>query len=214
MIEAHVVDAKNLHLYEPEFDQFLRLRHDYFVDRKGWRPPAPDGREWDQFDTAHATYLLGIEDGRVVTSCRMIPTNVPHLVSEVFPDMCEQEGVPRRPDWAEWTRTFVVSEHQGLGRRGRLTQICCAVMEYAVEEGLRAVGGIQELYFLAQHRMLRWKVRPLGLAREVNGEWCIVAFIEVSGEALASARRVLGISHSLLVRRGEPAPFLRTELRA
>ena len=30
-----------------------------------------------------------------------------------------------------------------------------------------------------------------GLAREVNGEWCIVAFIEVSGEALASARRVL-----------------------
>jgi acyl-homoserine lactone synthase len=217
MISVHVVQSCNRHLYEREFDEFLRRRHDYFVKKKRWRPESPDGREIDQFDTDAATYLLGIEDGRVVTSCRLIPTNEPHLVSEVFPDFCEMHGVPRRPDWAEWTRTFVATEQHGLGRRGTLTQLCCAVMEYALSEGLTAVGGIQETYFLPQHKMLGWTVRPMGMAREVNGEFYIVAYIDVTEEALKRARRVLGIDHSLLVRKGEQRPFIpfeRLERRA
>lgn len=208
MIEAHVVQQSNRHLYEREFDEFLRRRHDYFVKRKRWMPESPDGREVDQFDTQAATYILGIEEGRVVTSCRLIPTSEPHLVSEVFPHFCEATGVPRRPDWAEWTRTFVSTAQQGMGRRGTLTQLCCAVMEYALEEGLSAVGGIQETYFLSQHRMLNWRVRPMGLSREVNGEWYIVAYLDVDEEALASARRVLHIDRSLLVRRGMQRRFL------
>ncbi|TIX79394.1 MAG: autoinducer synthase, partial [Mesorhizobium sp.] len=51
MITAHVVNAHNKHLYENEFDEFLRRRHDFFVHQKHWRPPSPDGRELDQFDT-------------------------------------------------------------------------------------------------------------------------------------------------------------------
>ncbi|MER9758099.1 hypothetical protein NKJ46_32835 [Mesorhizobium sp. M0166] len=73
MITVHVVNALNKHLYENEFDEFLRRRHDFFVHQKRWRPPSPDGRELDQFDTDAATYLLGLEDGRVVTSARLIP---------------------------------------------------------------------------------------------------------------------------------------------
>lgn len=208
MIEAHIVQATNRHLYETEFEEFLRRRHDYFVAKKGWRPESPDGREIDQFDTDAATYILGLEDGRVVTSCRLIPTSEPHLVSEVFPHLCERHGVPRRRDWAEWTRTFVATEQRGMGRRGTLTQLCCAVMEYALDEGITAVGGIQETYFLSQHKMLHWNVRPMGLAREFGDEWYIVAYIDVNEAALASARRVLGIDHSLLVRRGTQQPFI------
>lgn len=117
MISAHVVNALNKHLYENEFDEFLRRRHDFFVHQKRWRPPSPDGRELDQFDTDAATYLLGMEEGRVVTSARLIPTSEPHMVSEVFPHMCERTGVPRRPDWAEWTRTFVVPDKRDRASR-------------------------------------------------------------------------------------------------
>lgn len=207
MIQAHVVNAGNKYLYEREFDEFLRRRHDFFVDQKRWRPPSPDGRERDQFDTDAATYLLGMEQGRVVTSARLIPTSEPHLVSEVFPHMCEKSGVPRRPDWAEWTRTFVVPDKRAMGLRGTLTQLCCAVMEFALEEGLSAVGGIQETYFMPHHSALKWRAEPMGMAREQNGEWYIVAYIEVSAAALRSARRILGIDHSLLVRRGPQPPF-------
>lgn len=34
MIQAHVVTSENKHLYAHEFDQFLRWRHDIFVNQK------------------------------------------------------------------------------------------------------------------------------------------------------------------------------------
>ncbi|ESZ51047.1 autoinducer synthase [Mesorhizobium sp. L2C054A000] len=207
MIAAHVVTAQNRHLYENEFDEFLRRRHDFFVHQKHWRPPSPDGRELDQFDTNAATYLLGIEEDRVVTSARLIPTSEPHMVSEVFSHMCELGGVPRRPDWAEWTRTFVVPDKRSGGLRGTLTQLCCAVMEYALDEGLTAVGGVQETYFMPHHGALRWRVTPMGMAKEQNGEFYIVAYIEVNETALRNVRKILRIDRSLLVRRGPQLPF-------
>src|SRR5262245_61279959 len=132
MIEAHIVTPANRQLYEAEFDEFLRRRHDFFVRQKRWRPESPDGREIDQFDTDAATYILGIENCEVVTSARLIPTSERHLVSEFFSHMCEHRGVPRRRDWAEWTRTFVLPRKRSVGLRGTLTQLCCAVMEYAL----------------------------------------------------------------------------------
>ncbi|TIN77494.1 acyl-homoserine-lactone synthase [Mesorhizobium sp.] len=207
MIAAHVVTAQNKYLYENEFDEFLRRRHDFFVHQKRWRPPSLDGRERDQFDTDAATYILGMEEERVVTSARLLPTSEPHMVSEIFPHLCERSGVPRRPDWAEWTRTFVVPDKRSAGLRGTLTELCCAVMEYALDEGLTALGGVQETYFMPHHSALKWRAEPMGMAREVNGEWYIVAYIDVNERALASVRKILGIDHSLLVRRGKQRPF-------
>ncbi len=80
-----------------------------------------------KFDTDAATYILGMQDGQVVTSARLIPTSEPHLVSEVFPDMCEFTCVPRRPDFAEWTRTYVFGDAADRGIRGTITQLSCAV---------------------------------------------------------------------------------------
>jgi acyl-homoserine lactone synthase len=174
--------------------------------RKRWRPRSDDGLELDQYDTSEATYLLGIEDGHVVTGARLLPTSEPHLVSEIFPHLCEATGVIRRPDVGEWTRTYVYGDAADRGLRGTLTQLCCAVMEFALDEGLAAVGGIQETYFMPHHARLRWKARPCGLAREVNGEWYIVAYIDVTEAALHNVRKLLGITHPLLVRRGSADP--------
>ncbi|TIX44667.1 MAG: hypothetical protein E5V36_09050, partial [Mesorhizobium sp.] len=49
---------------------------------------------------------------------------------------------------------------------------------------------------------------PMGMAREENGEWYIVAYIEVNEAALASVRKILGIDQSLLDRRGRQLPFI------
>ncbi|RUV13325.1 autoinducer synthase, partial [Mesorhizobium sp. M5C.F.Ca.IN.020.32.2.1] len=103
---------------------------------------------------------------------------------------------------------FVVPEKRSTGLRGTLTQLCCAVMEYALDEGLSAIGGVQETYFMPHHGALKWRAEPMGMAREENGEWYIVAYIEVNEAALASVRRILGIGHSLLVRRGRQVPFI------
>lgn len=208
MIEAHIVTHRNRHLYLNEWQQFLRLRHEFFVDERGWREPSPDGREIDQFDTDEATYILGLEDGEVVSSARIIPTDKPNLVSEVFPHFCNLQGVPHRPDWADWTRSFVTRKRRSFGFRGIAGQVACAVMEYCVQEGITAIGGIQPLHFLPRWDDLKWSPMPMGTPQKAGDDWCIVAYIKVNEEALESARAYCDVAGPLLVRRGPQVPFL------
>lgn len=204
MIEAHVVTCENRHLYENEWEQFLRLRHEHFVDERGWREPSPDGREVDQFDTDAATYILGIEDQQVVSSARIIRTTQPNMVSELFPHLCDVRAAPNSLEWADWTRSFIVKKNRSYGLRGTAGQTATAVMEYCLHEGIRYVGGIQLLYFLPRWQDLGWTCTPLGLPQQVDGDWCIVAYVSCTTEALATARAHCGISGDLLVRRGLP----------
>ena len=61
---------------------------------------------------------------------------------------------------------------------------------------------------MPHHGALKWRVEPMGMARQENGEWYIVAYIEVSEAALASVRKIFRINHSLLIRRGAQLPFI------
>lgn len=207
MIEAHVVGDSNRNLYEAHWESYLRIRHDIYVKEKHWRPESVDGRETDQFDTPDATYILGIEEGQIVTGARLIPASWPNLTTDIYPHMCDVKGVPDHDNWADWTRTFVVHRKRTASRRGILTQIFCAVMEYCVEQGIEYAGGIQETYFLPRLRMMGWRVMPMGMPRIVAGEWAVVAYIRCDDAALAGVRRILGARGSLLVRRGKQRPF-------
>lgn len=208
MIEAHVVSERNRDLYEAHWESYLRIRHDIYVREKHWRPERADGCEIDQFDTPDATYILGFEEGEIVTGARLIPTTLPNLTSDIYPHMCEVRGVPKHANWADWTRTFVVRRKRSANRRGTLTQIFCAAMEYCVEQGIEYAGGIQETYFLPRLRMMGWRVAPMGMPCVVAGEWAVVAYIRCDEAALAGVRGMLGTERSLLVRRGKQKPFL------
>ena len=207
-MQVHVVNHLNRCLYENEWDQFLRLRHRYFVEVNGWREPSPDGRETDQFDTDDATYLLGIDDGDVIASARVIPTSVPNMASDVFPHMCSRIGIPRRPDWADWTRSFVVENRRALGRGGVQARMACAVMEYCLDEGIQMIGGIQQLYFLDRWERFGWDMEIAGMPERVGGEWCVVAYLKVSEAALEKGRSICGLVGPILERKGQQRPFV------
>ncbi len=208
MVEVHVVASNNRDLYEAELDSYFEWRHRVYVGEKGWHAPFPDGRERDQFDTARATYLLGFENGDLVTGSRLLPTDAPHLLSEVFSHLGEVKCIPRRPDVAEWTRMLVVPSRRERGHSGVAGQMCCAVMEYLLEEGASQVGGVQELYWLPRWQDYGWRVHPLGLPDEIGGVWCLAAYFDVSEEALAGVRAATGVARPLLVRKGAPDPFV------
>ncbi|MGQ2906024.1 MAG: acyl-homoserine-lactone synthase [Neoaquamicrobium sediminum] len=215
MIEAHVINKTNRHLYAKDFwDEYFRLRHQIYVIEKRWREGDENGHERDEFDNDNATYIIGLDGSRIVAGARLLPTHLPNLVSEHFAHMCEEKGVPYRPDWADWTRMFVVPDGRSSSRRGLLTQICAAAMQYCVEEGISYAGGIQELYFLPQWSLYRWRLVPMGLPQKVAGEWAIVGYLQTDSQALASIRRVLGSEQDLLVRRGLQQPFVDHRVNA
>lgn len=213
MIEAHIVNAENRHSYHREFEEFLRRRHEYYAVANRWVPISDDGLELDPFDTPQATYMLGMLAGRVVTSARLMPTSLPNLVSEEFPHMCENIGLPRRDDWADWTRTYVLPEYRGVGSTGILGQMFCAVMEYCLEEGITHVGGVLQQYLLKRWLDMGWNVIPAGMPRVLSGDWCLVAYIEVNAMALETGRRHASVSRPLLVRNGTQLPFIEPSTR-
>lgn len=205
-MQVHVVNRTNAHLNGDMLTGFFHARHDIYVNEKGWMPPAEDGLEFDQYDTDDATYLIGVEDGRVITGSRFIPTTRPHMLLDIFSHACQRQIV--EPDVAEWTRGFLIEGLRANGPCKRKAIHCAATMEWCLSEGVTLVGGIQEIYWMPLWRYLGWTVQKLGEPTLIDGDWCVAAYMEVSEEALAKTRRRIKLDHSPLVRRGDIEPFV------
>jgi acyl-homoserine lactone synthase len=207
-MQIHVINAANRRLYTTELDKFFRARHEIYVEEKGWRDADPSGMEIDQFDTDDATYLVGIVDGEVMTGTRLTPTTAPHMLSDVFPNMADYNGLIRRPDVAEWTRGFIIPKFREKGHGPIKGQFCGTVMEYCLNEGINSIGGVQDLYWLPLWKRFGWTVRPVGSPHEIDGRHCVAAFFDVTEHARDRALRNGGLDRSILVHRGPYQPFI------
>ena len=210
-MQIHVVTAANRHLYTREMLEVFRQRYSIYVHEKRWREENKFELEIDQYDTPAATYLVGIEDGQVICGSRLISTTMPHMADEIFANLSNLTGVLRSPTIAEWTRAYIIPERREHGIGPIKGQICAAVMEYCLREGLEQVGGIQDLYWMRLWKKLDWKVTPTGTPAKVDGRWCVVAYMEVSPEGRDSAIEQTGALRHGLVWRGPYQPFVTAE---
>ena len=143
MTHIHVVTGDNKHLYGDALQQYFRLRHEIFVEERGWKDlQRPDGLEVDRYDNEHAVYLLAIDRERVVGGQRLYPTLLPHMISDVFAHMAGR-GIPSAFDVFEWTRYFVVRER----RTGRTDcRLLAAVQEFCLNEGIAELTAVVEMW--------------------------------------------------------------------
>jgi acyl-homoserine lactone synthase len=199
MTQVHVITRDNAHLYEKELQQYFLLRHEIFVEERGWKDLEQSSRvETDTYDNEHATYLLAIDRERVVGGQRLYPTLRPHMISEVFAHMAHR-GIPQAPDIFEWTRYFVIKER----RTGRTDcRLLAAVQEFCLEEGIRQLTAVVEMWWLPRWQQTGFKVQPLGLPTMIEGQPCIAAAIQISRESLERVRKVAGLRGSCLVQQG------------
>ena len=213
-MEMHVVTAANRDLYKRELIEFFQARYRIYVHEKHWREDDGSGFEIDQFDTDAATYLIGIEDGRVICGTRLLSTTQPHMADQVFPHLSNLTGIVRSPQIAEWTRAFIIQERRENGIGPIKGQICAATMQFCLQEGIDQVGGIQDLYWMRLWKRLGWKVNPAGTPAKVAGRWCVVAYMQVSEAARNNAMVSTGIDCHGLVQHGDYQPFVtETERR-
>ncbi|MCG7392003.1 GNAT family N-acetyltransferase [Microvirga sp. ACRRW] len=199
----HVVTQENRALYEESLQQFHRLRHQIFVEERGWNDlRQSDGLEVDAYDNEHAIYLLAIDAGRVVGGQRLYPTLMPHMISEVFSGLAPR-GIPQAADIFEWTRYFVVKER----RTGRTDcRLLAAMQEFCLEEGISEVTAVVEMWWLPRWQQAGFKVRPLGLPQMIEGQPCIAAAIEISQASLEYVRKLAGLRGASLIREGLSSP--------
>lgn len=197
-MQFHFITKDNEHLFQPELELFFRARHAVYAEELGWVPRSPDGLEYDQFDTGAAAYLVVMDKGEFVAGSRLIPTHLPHMLSEVFPDICNRRPLLRDATVAEWTRGFIVAKRRDKGSLRILAGACAAVMEYCLNHGYRQVGGIQDAKWISLWERMGWSIHTHGEPVQIDGRPWLPIYFDVTEAAMLAARALGRIEGPLL----------------
>ena len=204
----YLIDKRNRAAFASQIEEMYRIRHRVYVDGRGWRAIArPDGREKDQFDTEDATYLLGLApDGSVLSGVRLLPTQGPHLMRDVFAHIVTCGRVPSDARVFEMTRYFVREGLQGPERRRAVNEVLCGILEFSLERDLHHVSIVTDTFFVPRFLDGGWKLHPLGLPTPYDEGSCVAIMLEMSADRLAPARAAAGVSDSALIFSEIPPP--------
>ena len=158
----------------------FEARKRVFVDLLGWDVPVLAGRfEVDQFDDPHARYLvLTDSDGRHLGSARLLDTTRPHILGELYPELCEDE-VPSGPGIAEITRFCLDRRLRARERLMVRNQLVSALVDHALAAGIQRYTGVAEMAWLQQRLSFGWVCRPLGLPQAIDGTLLGALVIEI-----------------------------------
>jgi acyl-homoserine lactone synthase len=192
---VHVVTERNAGEYARELDDMFCLRHEIFIKGRGWKLPDINGRERDQFDRPDTVYLLDLDNrGRVAASMRMLPTERPHLMSEVLYDLCE-DGPPTGPTIWESSRGSVRPDTKGdLG----WPRLQLAMIEFSLLWGIESVVFVLDTWMFPGALRVGWDLRPLGPPVEMDGESYMAGQLFITPETLKLLRMRLGIMQPVL----------------
>lgn len=168
----------------------FEARKRVFVDLLGWKLPVLAGHyEVDQFDDAHARYLI-LTDARQrhLASARLLPTVRPHILDSLFAELCT-DPPPRGPRIYEITRFCLERNQNAASRREARDTLVHALARHALANGISHYTGVAELGWLRQILAFGWRCHPLGLPRRIDGKLLGALQIEISAEtpALLSA---------------------------
>lgn len=163
---------------ETMFEDRKRL----FVDLLGWDLDVRDDRwEVDAFDGAHAVYLIALDQaGDHIGSLRLLPTEQPHILSTLFPELCS-EGVPTGSRIFEITRLCLPVRHGAAERLRIRNSLISAMVDHALGAGITRLTGVVETGFLKQILHMGWRARALGPSRCFGGAALGAFLIEIDG---------------------------------
>jgi acyl-homoserine lactone synthase len=203
MPEIHVIQRENRHLYEPYFDRYFRLRHDIYVKGRKWMAlDRPDGLEKDQFDTEEAAYLFCLDNSQLIGAMRAVPTNLPNLMSDIFPYLSVDGPICRR-DVYELSRIFVIPERRGEHAGPRIEMLLLtAIMEYGISLGLTGFSIVLESWWLPRFLRIGWKAHPLGLPQMIDEMSVLAVLVDCEEETWKSLCSQIGATRPILTWRG------------
>lgn len=158
-------------------------RKSVFVDLLRWDVPVLEGRyEVDQFDDDHACYLvLTDSSGRHLGSARLLPTVRPHILSSLYPQLCEN-APPTGPAIFEITRFCLDRRLRAFERREVRDTLVFALVEHALIHGIQRYTALADLGWFQQILAFGWACTPLGLPQIINGSALAAFEISISPE--------------------------------
>lgn len=195
----HIVTEDNRHLFRHALMEMHRQRKTIFMDELRWGLEAPDGLEIDQFDAADAVYLIEADDprGEISASARLLPTDRPHLLGEIFPHLCDG-GVPTSPRIWEVSRFCPAPRTpRGTPRRAALARMIAGILETGLLFGLEEVTFVASAALAPLALKIGWQARRLGAGAGRGRERVHAIAASVSQESLRAVRVRNGLTGPL-----------------
>ncbi len=173
---CHCVTAANRARYSLQLEAMFRMRHEVFVDGRGWGElRREDRRDIDQYDTAETVYLLVLEDaGEVVASARLNPVFARHQMEEGGP--LRRQFVDRPPPGGPniWEASRLIGGfRERYGRdfaRATLGILLAASQEFCARRGVGVGLSILDTQSLFMMQSVGLESEPLGLPVEYQTE--------------------------------------------
>lgn len=195
-----VVDRGNFNQHRDLLDRAFRMRHDIFVEEKGWEDlRRTDGLERDQFDDEHAVHHVLLHDDEIVGYQRLLPTTRPHLLTTVLGDLCHTKP-PRGARVAEWTRFCVAPSHRETRPRsnGVFLELAQGVVEWGMANNIDTVSVAIDWRLMVIAMQLRFFVRPLGFPKKLGREEIVALRMSFNRETLAAIHEARGSTDPVL----------------
>jgi acyl-homoserine lactone synthase len=158
-------------LDDPHTAAMFEDRKRLFVDLLSWDVPVVDERfEIDGFDGDDAIYLVAEDgEGGHLGSMRLLPTNRPHILSALFPALCE-EGVPTGETIFEITRLCLPARLRAARRLAVRNRLISAMIDHATALGIAALTGVVSADFREQVLAMGWRCAALGPDTTIGGQ--------------------------------------------
>lgn len=108
-----LLSGKSADLSRETMYRLAKFRHKVFIQELGWSLPTDDGIEFDDFDHADTLYVVAFDRSDEIVGCgRLLPTDEPYLLGEVFPDLMGGASLPSTRNVWELSR-FAMSMPSG-----------------------------------------------------------------------------------------------------
>lgn len=117
-------------------DRLFSYRHHVFVERLGWKLETHAGLELDQFDREDTLYVIAKNDVGHINGCaRLLPTERPYLLEQVFPSLMNGAPAPKSPSVWELSRFAAVDLDVVNGAKANHcpTSVASEVLEASME---------------------------------------------------------------------------------
>ena len=176
-------------LEDAAFRAMFAARKQVFVDLLKWDLPVlADAFEIDQFDTVDAEYLILTDrEGRHRASARLLPTDRPHLLSDLYPFLCDGP-VPQGPGVREITRFCLDRNQTASERRMARDQLVTALAEHALRRGISDYTGVAQFSWFSQILRFGWQCAPLGRPLRIEGQTLAALHIRIDERTLDGLR--------------------------
>jgi N-acyl-L-homoserine lactone synthetase len=191
---VHIVSSANRAGFSAQIAEMHRDRKRVFVDGLKWAVPVVDGQyEIDQFDDDGAVYLIELDrrTGKHLASLRLLPSTAPHLLQDVFPNLCDGP-VPTGDDVMELTRFCVSPDVRKPDAAVLMNRMWVAAVEYALLFGIARYTCISHMQLLSVMLSSGWEALPLGLPQEIDGQMTGAIIFTITPATLRQGRLRFG----------------------